>query len=113
MSVARKQNRKKAVPTPSEARKGGQSARAIRSAARREAILRAALDEFSVRGFAAARHRGRQLARQQHIRSHAKRVEVAARVGAGPILFDRRKWLCDRPCDPRGHLAWHSKARDA
>jgi AcrR family transcriptional regulator len=31
------------------------SARAIRSAARREAILHAALDEFSARGFAAAR----------------------------------------------------------
>src|SRR5262245_31588270 len=54
MSVARKQTKKRVSPSPAETRKGGQSARAIRSAARREAILRAALDEFSARGFAAA-----------------------------------------------------------
>jgi AcrR family transcriptional regulator len=55
MATARKPNRGKAAPLPTEARKRGPSARAIRSAARREAILRAALDEFSARGFAAAR----------------------------------------------------------
>src|SRR5262245_32471116 len=36
-------------------RRGGNAARLERSAARREAILQAALDEFSARGFAAAR----------------------------------------------------------
>jgi AcrR family transcriptional regulator len=48
--------KRKAVPAlPAEIRKRTPSARAIRSAARREAILHAALDEFSARGFAAAR----------------------------------------------------------
>src|SRR5262249_22363761 len=41
--------------SPPAARENAQGARAIRSAARREAILAAALDEFSARGFAAAR----------------------------------------------------------
>jgi AcrR family transcriptional regulator len=47
--------RKAASTAPAEIRKRTPSARAIRSAARREAILHAALDEFSARGFAAAR----------------------------------------------------------
>jgi len=42
-------------PSSPTARERAQGARAIRSAARREAILAAALDEFSARGFAAAR----------------------------------------------------------
>src|SRR5579871_2425618 len=47
--------RKIPVPAGSANREKILSARAIRSAARREAILGAALDEFSARGFAAAR----------------------------------------------------------
>jgi AcrR family transcriptional regulator len=39
----------------SRAKRGGNGARAQKSAARREAILAAALDEFSLQGFAAAR----------------------------------------------------------
>jgi AcrR family transcriptional regulator len=53
MAIARK--RKAAPPKPADIRGKTPSARAIRSAARREAILHAALDEFSARGFAAAR----------------------------------------------------------
>jgi AcrR family transcriptional regulator len=45
----------KITPAPTVQRGKTPSARAIRSAARREAILHAALDEFSARGFAAAR----------------------------------------------------------
>jgi AcrR family transcriptional regulator len=52
MTVATK---RKIVSAPVAQRGKTQSARAIRSAARREAILHAALDEFSARGFAAAR----------------------------------------------------------
>jgi AcrR family transcriptional regulator len=52
MAVATK---RKIVSSPAEQRGKTPSARAIRSAARREAILHAALDEFSARGFAAAR----------------------------------------------------------
>jgi AcrR family transcriptional regulator len=47
--------RKTAPPKPADTGGKPPSARAIRSAARREAILRAALDEFAARGFAAAR----------------------------------------------------------
>src|ERR1700738_1719715 len=47
--------RKAASTAPAEIRKRTPSARAIRSMARREAILHAALDEFAARGFAAAR----------------------------------------------------------
>src|SRR5919198_3312468 len=42
-------------PKRARARPDGNGARAQRSAARREAILAAALDEFSAQGFAAAR----------------------------------------------------------
>jgi AcrR family transcriptional regulator len=52
MAVAIK---RKIVSSPAEQRGKTPSARAIRSAARREAILHAALDEFSARGFAATR----------------------------------------------------------
>jgi AcrR family transcriptional regulator len=52
MTVATK---RKILSAPALQRGKAPSARAIRSAARREAILRAALDEFSARGFAAAR----------------------------------------------------------
>jgi AcrR family transcriptional regulator len=52
MTVATK---RKIVSAPVAQRGKTQSARAIRSMARREAILHAALDEFSARGFAAAR----------------------------------------------------------
>ncbi len=52
MAVATK---RKIVSSPAEQRGKTPSARAIRSAARREAILHAALDEFSARGFAATR----------------------------------------------------------
>jgi AcrR family transcriptional regulator len=52
MAVATK---RKIVSAPIAQRGKTPSARAIRSAARREAILHAALDEFSARGFAAAR----------------------------------------------------------
>jgi AcrR family transcriptional regulator len=52
MAVATK---RKIVSAPVAQRGKTQSARAIRSMARREAILHAALDEFSARGFAAAR----------------------------------------------------------
>jgi AcrR family transcriptional regulator len=52
MAVATK---RKIISAPVAQRGKTQSARAIRSAARREAILHAALDEFSARGFAAAR----------------------------------------------------------
>jgi len=41
--------------TKPRAKRGGNGARAQKSAARREAILAAALDEFSLQGFAAAR----------------------------------------------------------
>src|SRR5215217_9302381 len=41
--------------TKPRAKRGGNGARAQKSAARREAILAAALDEFSMQGFAAAR----------------------------------------------------------
>src|SRR5215211_7455124 len=41
--------------TKPRAKRGGNGARSEKSAARREAILAAALDEFSLRGFAAAR----------------------------------------------------------
>src|SRR5215212_758517 len=41
--------------TKPRAKRGGNGARLQRSAARREAILAAALDEFSAQGFAAAR----------------------------------------------------------
>jgi AcrR family transcriptional regulator len=47
--------KRKIVSAPVTQRGKTQSARAIRSMARREAILHAALDEFSARGFAAAR----------------------------------------------------------
>jgi AcrR family transcriptional regulator len=43
------------TPKPSRARGGGNGGRAERAAARRAAILTAALDEFSAQGFAAAR----------------------------------------------------------
>jgi AcrR family transcriptional regulator len=52
MAVAR---RRRAALPPVATRGDARGARAIRSAARREAILAAALDEFSARGFAAAR----------------------------------------------------------
>jgi AcrR family transcriptional regulator len=52
MAIATK---RKIISAPAVQRSKTPSARAIRSAARREAILRAALDEFSARGFAAAR----------------------------------------------------------
>src|SRR3984893_11599462 len=52
MAVATK---RKIVSAPVAQRGKTQSARAIRSAARREAILAAALDESSARGFATAR----------------------------------------------------------
>jgi AcrR family transcriptional regulator len=52
MAVATK---RKIVSAPIAQRGKTPSARAIRSAARREAILHAALDEFSARGFAATR----------------------------------------------------------
>jgi AcrR family transcriptional regulator len=51
MTSAAAQAREKSRPK----RKGGNGARAEKSAARREAILAAALDEFSAQGFAAAR----------------------------------------------------------
>jgi AcrR family transcriptional regulator len=53
MAIASK--RKTTSPKPADTRGKPPSARAIRSAARREAILHAALDEFAARGFAAAR----------------------------------------------------------
>ena len=53
MAIARK--RKAVLSAPAATRQKTPGARAIRSAARREAILHAALDEFSARGFAAAR----------------------------------------------------------
>jgi AcrR family transcriptional regulator len=49
------QHKRRAAPTPVATRGHAGGARAIRSAARRQAILAAALDEFSARGFAAAR----------------------------------------------------------
>jgi AcrR family transcriptional regulator len=47
--------RREAVATRAKGRRGGNGSRLERSAARREAILAAALDEFSAQGFAAAR----------------------------------------------------------
>ena len=47
--------RREAVGAEPKATRGGNGARLQRSAARREAILAAALDEFSAQGFAAAR----------------------------------------------------------
>src|SRR5438067_11765979 len=52
MDQAAARPRKAAGP---RAKRGGNGARAQKSAARREAILAAALDEFSLQGFAAAR----------------------------------------------------------
>jgi AcrR family transcriptional regulator len=53
MATASKRKTASSVPAASASKIPG--ARAIRSMARREAILHAALDEFSARGFAAAR----------------------------------------------------------
>jgi AcrR family transcriptional regulator len=53
--MATASKRKTASSAPAAIRQKTPGARAIRSAARREAILHAALDEFSARGFAAAR----------------------------------------------------------
>jgi AcrR family transcriptional regulator len=53
LAIASKRNT--APPKPADSGGKPPSARAIRSAARREAILHAALDEFAARGFAAAR----------------------------------------------------------
>ena len=47
--------RQEATATEAKGARGGNGARLQRSAARREAILQAALDEFSAQGFAAAR----------------------------------------------------------
>lgn len=51
----RKEGVKAARPEPIRANSGPKEVRAEKSAARREAILAAALDEFSAQGFAAAR----------------------------------------------------------
>jgi len=53
--VSKKRRRLPAAPKGAVAASARQSARAAKAAMRREAILDAALDEFSARGFAAAR----------------------------------------------------------